>query len=115
MKKEELRIGNLTSKGVIIALHQFSALANDGSLQTYYDYREIKLIPLTEEWLLKLGFYPCKNQEWMLCKGALCLNTGNNNIWEYGGKVLTSPKHVHQLQNLYFALTGEELIIKDGI
>jgi hypothetical protein len=81
-------------------------------------------IPLTEEWLLKFGFikntYP--NLHWFKC-----LDNGDKlSITEH--KQYGSNKHlsfyfncggyssidlqlinVHQLQNLYFALTGEEL------
>ncbi len=81
-------------------------------------------IPLTEEWLLKFGF------EWedvesktngetdkMLFKDILLMKRHHNDLWAacpYG--YLISPHrtlYVHQLQNLYFALTGEELTIKE--
>jgi hypothetical protein len=66
-------------------------------------------IPITEEWLLKLGFtsnpYQDRYEKGQLhiecdkTKGEICL-------WI---ESMPHIKHVHQLQNLYFALTGEEL------
>ncbi len=71
-------------------------------------------ITLTEEWLLKFGFekrsiiqendsyYLNGEIVWVTKKGFRYFQ--NRNIIQ----------HVHQLQNLYFALTGEELTIKDN-
>lgn len=75
-------------------------------------------IPLTKEWLLRFGFYENRNHNpsWQLD-----VNLGFS-IW---GRVKTGfnvfvdsdeigypINHVHQLQNLYFALTGEELTLQ---
>lgn len=78
----------------------------------------IQPIPLTEEWLLKFGFE--KWNDYCYCNGKLAvegvfkkfnesiclLRCGNDDYVE-----LTNIKHVHQLQNLYFALTGEGLTL----
>jgi hypothetical protein len=102
-----------------------SLLGNDfltsDNFNSFVDYKngvikveEIEPIPLTEEWLLKFGFHldPYKNFE---------LNNININrlnfkltIFEDDDRydIPIKTKYVHQLQNLYFALTGEELIIK---
>ena len=76
---------------------------------------EWKPIPLTEEWLLKFGFkyYVNFNNEYLKKgnifffgkKNALC------QIGEYNHDCIINITYVHQLQNLYFALTGEELTI----
>lgn len=67
-------------------------------------------IPLTEEWLLKFGFKKIGNQ-FIIENGRITLTDdikyGNQFIYEF-----TSLVYVHQLQNLYFALTGNELEIK---
>lgn len=73
-------------------------------------------IPLTEEWLLKTGFKK---------DGSKYLHGGGGRksliIWEglyvfffsdFSGHDSIKITHVHQLQNLYFALTGKELTIK---
>ncbi len=72
-------------------------------------------IPLTEEWLLKLGFEKHGNK---YGKNELYFDMAhseNNVIWKF---THTYPRQiqiyfVHQLQNLYFALTSEELVLKD--
>jgi hypothetical protein len=71
-------------------------------------------IPLTVEWLLKFGF---KNNSMntynILLQGFLLEYNLQHNVVDAVNKVhfnLNIPvKYVHQLQNLYFALTGEEL------
>ena len=81
----------------------------------------IKPIELTEEWLLKFGFekedfYFFKQYEWN--NWGMRLNIFDGSWVVFHGfanqfSELTVIKFVNQLQNLYFALTGEELIIKD--
>lgn len=81
-----------------------------------YDIDKIKPIPLTEEWLLKFGAKLEKTEEhdWYFFENVY-VNCGFSNIGktEYWymyqeGKPI---KFVHELQNLIYALTGEELII----
>ena len=68
-------------------------------------------IELTEEWLLKFGFE--KDNELNFVKFSFKVHFWSNyNSYMYGwvgGNI--ELKYVHQLQNLYFALTGEELTI----
>lgn len=80
----------------------------------------IEPIQITEEWLLKLGFEYEDQTGWynygsddcyILCLPLdgyteVCLGFRNDETQ------LPDIKTVHQLQNLYFALTGEELTIK---
>lgn len=68
-------------------------------------------IPLTEEWLLKFGF-KIRDGEWWIDNEIFGVTFDENHeplhIWD--GSFTDSPcKYVHQLQNLYFALTGTEL------
>ena len=103
MRAEELRVGNLV----------FDGITNEkvSSSMLHYGWRNenYKGIPLTEEWLLKFGFdkdiFTCGYKA-DIVKGILYL--------DYGEIELTEVKHVHQLQNLYFALTGEELKIQEN-
>ncbi|WP_223559578.1 hypothetical protein [Chryseobacterium lathyri] len=80
-------------------------------------------IELTEEWLLKFGFEIEKSNSHCIAfnenyEHELQLDkefeTKENcwNITKYGGGYRLIY-YVHQLQNLYFALTGEELTIKE--
>jgi hypothetical protein len=75
---------------------------------------DIEPIPLTEEWLLRFSFkkngieFHLDNGSGLMVIGSnLYLNTINN-----GRVLLTTIQYVHQLQNLIFSLTGEELTIK---
>lgn len=82
-------------------------------------YAEIDPIPLTDEWLEKFGFFSkCKSScaQWNIRN--FYVSTDHED--EYGSKTEYHERYlcnnvwvdsVHQLQNLYFALTGEELTI----
>ena len=121
MKSNELRIGNWVEQpndGVT----RVTAIFNDLQIKTETGYidKYCRPIPLTEEWLLKFGF------EKLTEKG----NGFKSTSYTYTGKVAlivhfdgdrlsvnfwqgTEKKYVHQLQNLYFALTGEELELNE--
>jgi hypothetical protein len=111
MKANELRIGNWVEhnqpkRGYYTTVQESTFSVNVEKL--------FKPIPLTEEWLLKFGFE--KTTKWnnvQHTKGILQIRNlyilfvnGRNQSW-------INLKHVHQLQNLYFALTGEELTINE--
>ena len=72
-------------------------------------------IPLTEEWLLKFGFR--RHDECSFDLGDYTFKLNTFNLWDYCHDeeylIAAGIKHVHSLQNLYFALTGEELNIKE--
>jgi hypothetical protein len=74
-------------------------------------------IPLTEKWLLKFGFEWCNEAAGYFDKDHAAylmypnvqfhpFCTNDKDCW-------INLQYVHQLQNLYFALTGEELTIKE--
>ena len=84
----------------------------------------INPIPLTEEWLVKFGFEKV-NDNFMTIESY---HYENKNCWIYliadgfelelntlseRNNLCRTYKYVHQLQNLYFALTGEELTISE--
>jgi len=109
MKASELRLGNCVfdAFGDIFQI-DFIGICN-------VDKLKLQPIPLTEEWLLKFGFEKIENNwkvldlyfgiiSWERLAGTMfCL--------EKESIFLPHIKYVHQLQNLYFALTGEELTI----
>ena len=109
MTANELRIGNLVEepKGYT---HRIETISENSKRKRYP-------IPLTEEWLVKFGFY------WDSKKVYLCKNVDAYRIRYVRSEVhlfqrsqlviIPHMKHVHQLQNLYHALTGEELTIKE--
>jgi hypothetical protein len=119
MEAKELRIGNFTYKmlqsgnGRIIESNITSTdlLRIEEERIFYYEP-----IPITEEWLLKFGFERQENN-WKTLNlhfatigwerlALTVLSFDKDSIY------LPHIKYVHQLQNLYFSLTGEELIIK---
>ena len=71
-------------------------------------------IPLTKEWLLKFGFI-WKN--YGLRKELMCIREEGSLFTMYlsneSNPFPVGLKYVHQLQNLHFALTGEELILSN--
>ena len=124
MKATESRIGNwikhLTKEETV-----WSTQSPDGINSMPEGWYEP--IPLTEEWLVKFGFEkikfknyksPCYElkdiilmkdiRDWNIFK--YCVSVGDEGEDVDGtGFILSTVKCVHQLQNLYFALTGEEL------
>ena len=122
MEANELRLNNWVNhcnKEVQITIHDLFDIA-------VFEDDVFTPIPLTEEWLLKLGF----DKEYQ--KGYIGIDVCNSDF------VLTEPlkmgewqtnytfqfetgsvpkfkeiKYVHQLQNLFFCLCGEELILKN--
>lgn len=82
-------------------------------------YEFIEPIPLTEEWLVKLGFEKTYESAFRLKYDLPCNFIGfdfsktedkSMDGLRFYGRYF-KIKYVHQLQNLYFALTGEELTI----
>lgn len=126
MKASELRIGNLLefSNGIqpnkifSVGRRFFSGASveredGDFDITNYYNP-----IPITEEWLLKFGFEKRSDCEWIYEKFPIFVNCGNHNLVHiiatentFAMPVQIGGVKVHQLQNLYFALTGEELTI----
>ena len=122
MKAKELRIGNYV-KGNLIDVATITGIFNNGlcieemplNLSTNDGFMTLSIdnfapIPLTEEWLLKFGIDNDKEVD----NFPVWVDNGFCSIELYGGHETRHPcKYVHQLQNLYFALTGEELTIKE--
>jgi hypothetical protein len=119
MKANELRIGSLVfndylkCNGEIVGIHESevwiqypnSAISSLGVIDACHG------IPLTEEWLLKFGF----TSELIRVIGFIdfIIVSKETSVIIEIGKQTFELFYVHQLQNLHFALTGEELIWKD--
>ncbi len=118
IKANELRLGNkmfIPSTNQIVEIScinkYIGVYVNDGF--SWLGFQEIKPIPLTEEILLKCGFVEIDTYDdhyYYLQKCDLGLD---RSFQPYGIGFIPDLKHVHQLQNLYFALTNEELKIKE--
>ena len=126
MKASELRMGNLvlcnTSIGFVNTIVSVCNLSSDEIVCSYKPTKQFifckdalfEPIPLTEEWLLKFGFKKGEGgyiDRTFFLNGVICVFIINSSFNFYYKNILL--KSVHQLQNLYFALTGEELTIKD--
>lgn len=141
MKAQELRIGNYINTSAlgdfkISKKDMIDIIKYDGEMHMTNPTKPVlKPIPLTEEWLLKFGFdkdlfvVDDENQKtsdvvYRIDKDkfvTFSMSAPKGNIWfpmlknkDGGNWLLYGIKHVHQLQNLYFALTGEELTIKEN-
>ena len=100
MKAKELRVGNYVyDRGLETDLKP-SQLVN--ILQGIV---ECKPIQLTEGWLFKFGFYNNKDKFYI---GEIQLYL-DGNVWWNDEIINENMLYVHQLQNLYFALTNKEL------
>ena len=113
MEAKELRIGNWVlvenDHETIKAITQTAFLCvldgkGDGYMQLHKD---VYPIPLTEEWLIKFGFERW-NDVYNFYHKLNGVEIENGNIYVGHGNEI---KYVHQLQNLYFALTNKELTI----
>ena len=122
MNIQEFRLKNLAqnSIGEIIRIEELGWSArlvvrhiHDGYPRSI-DVNEIQPIPLSHEWLVRAGF------EWKnhgLRKDNFCIRQFgeklsiflSNESFNFEVKI----PYVHQLQNLFFALTGKELEFTD--
>lgn len=110
IQASELRIGNLIqgNKGDIwcLTIDMLRSIAKG-------DATECTGIPLTEEWLLKLGLHRQTGEIYtMYHENRLIFTLYNMSLVIEGIFMPRKIQYLHQLQNLCFALTGEELIIK---
>jgi hypothetical protein len=112
IKHNEVRIGNFVQHELS---DKYSIVKRECFEKPYYlnDYNPI---PLTEEWLLRLGFEKLHNDYYILNAGDFELRYYYNvsgSAWKFElNNSLINITCVHQLQNLYHALTGKELEIK---
>jgi len=131
LKANELRIGNLVSQngfyGYVYSIEsaeprndiRFSdkdiiTLFDNGI--TYVPIDEIEPIPLTEEWLIKFGFeLDIEDDGYFKGKYKVSVSDEGCIFFIYDNYYpieICEFKYIHQLQNLYFALTNTELTIK---
>jgi hypothetical protein len=130
MDAKELRIGNSVYYHISDEIDsrkewdEISTIdAKDLEWLSNHDDPDYKPIPLTEEWLTKFGFnskYKSVHVHWNLSgfglEQASDVDDDGNSIPQkqvFYYEFVYEIKFVHQLQNLYFALRGEELTIKE--
>lgn len=105
MEAKELRIGNYVYQ-------DGEFIQGITCLSIYkFDMGNINLEPieLTKDWLIKFGYTKEDSNFWFI----------GHIVWEYDDGIFIcnkngiTLKYVHQLQNLYFALTGKELKLQN--
>jgi len=124
MQANELKIGNLLDYLIVDKFDE----RKEWYEETTIDYEDIRLcvdsndyfnkhyapIPITEEWLLKLGFVSNPYQDRYEIGKDIKLHVecdktkGEVMLWI---EDLSHIKYVHQLQNLYYIMFYEELTI----
>ena len=131
MDLKELRIGNLVynidgdgdkySQPVLMVSGKEIVLGTK-QIPIYTLFNEfIQPIPITEDWLKRFGFEKKRNDYefnsdlynfWYLSHNKnICVTELEN---QFSAQFFFEHiKYLHQLQNLYFALTGEELTLND--
>ena len=108
---EELKTIDCIAPGHVILLEDRIMIDSEEALGQWVDLDNIEFIPLTISELLKLGFsefgspdryqISFENNKSFMVSFAEC-----RNVWTWQGVEL---KHVHQLQNLIFAILQEEI------
>jgi hypothetical protein len=120
MNAKELRIGNWVRIKDVPTTNEWQ-VESIGSLQQVggqlWSIEELEPIPLTEEWLERFGFDKDDDGVWELpsVMWSCEIEYGGSMTFKKLGLDILCPDilYVNQLQNLYFALSGEELTIKE--
>lgn len=113
-----------------IAISQSTPIDDNTSGQSFMKLEGVEPTPLTPKWLDKFGFVESNSYT----ENVRRFRKDNfTQLADYGGQMIVLPEggfaylscgyykneidcaYVHQLQNLYFALTGEELTIKETV
>lgn len=128
MKENELRLNNLVMYNYKTDLLSKVTWIQEGSINVVFDRQpdlvngfvcspnDLIPISITKEWLVKAGFKLCEDFKKGVYsdyyfKYPLKIRIIRDSIsLFYRLELVQNIKFVHQLQNLYFALTGEELV-----
>jgi hypothetical protein len=99
-------VDEINSQNIIFRYSATSIIGND--------YSVIEGIPLTEEWLIKLGFLKNNDPDnlYFIIPNMIVIDVNSGFEYRSGQYVPLQIKFVHKLQNLFFELRGEELTIK---
>ena len=126
IKANELRIGNkLNFLGDVVTFKNITEIREDGIfwIKTFEPKIEsknfhFKPIEITEDWLLIFGFKKRKNRHLFHWENKIVISEYKDEFENffypktgYDIRFSNEIKYVHQLQNLYFALTGAELTV----
>jgi len=126
MQASELRIGNsIENEYLNVDLGMEVWIVVKVDYHILYDLvhdesKKYRPIALTEQWLLDFGFEKHVTAASVYVKGNKALSTLDGKFRFIQGNfvcqlVLAELQYVHQLQNLFYALTGEELTLKEKV
>ena len=109
MKASELRIGNWVKRNGLVVQCDYMSAANCHGIPIQYEP-----IPITEEWLVRFGGKENNEEITIAINRHLYISFIDSEceLVTDDDFLIMDINHVHQLQNLYFALTGEELELK---
>lgn len=120
MDAREIRIGNLIN--VFSTNKVFESFITDAKgydlircEEKAFNYWSYEPIPLTEEWLLRFKEIQRIDEVLFSIDGERYIELtfkGDGYNVDVGGIVICFVDTVHALQNLYFALTNQELCVK---
>ena len=123
MKAQNLMIGNLVNyQSISLGINDPEYVIQNGAdIQVHENFNVFNPIPITPEWLERAGF---EKERVHLSDGdtwVYSIKSKNDyfeieNHWDggylYDGRNQVQIKYIHQLQNLYFALTQKQLEFK---
>lgn len=127
MESKDLRIGNLLENmGDIIKVEYLDKSLVKGvyhrvdTYNTSIQLKQCNPILLTEEWLRNMGFTGDGNMNILVNSRIILEYDSHYNTVElyslgFKANLHLEVKYVHQLQNIYFALSGEEISFNGGI
>jgi hypothetical protein len=120
MKANELRIGNLVYHNHGLGIELPAEITDGKDINMFHQFEPI---PLTKEWLFKFGFYIDGVWVDMIKRidhnKSIGIDIKTKHVFisyidsnsGFRDVNIIKCEYVHQLQNLYFALTNEELKI----
>lgn len=124
IKSNELRIGNILNYDTKEVEGVVPTIIDCETPEAFNEFHSH--IPLSEEWLLKFGFKLSDDEigyrEWTHDGDDILVIRNDGGFDDYKNQSFYFEydlfksvviQYVHQLQSLFFALTGEELTIKE--
>ena len=125
METRELRINNIiTQYRMETRVFMLSFEIDDNIHVNGESPESCEPIPLTEDWMAKLGLNSVVSGEWeiRISKGArlfVDMHYGKKDGYSCGLETMTESiyikdiLYIHEAQNLFYSLTGKELTLKE--
>jgi len=116
IQANEVRRGNLVEyEGRVfeidIIAEEFPTLNTQEFGIGVVSWKDLGGVMLTEKWLVKFGFEQWDKNKWVDKNGVITISKLGEGFLYLANQRHVNIFYVHQLQNLYFALTGEELTL----